>query len=96
MFINMAFHKIRACRKIIKQHCVCALKKAMYSEVKLVKNSDTIKLANFNTAESTILTDKYVTQIVKRRKCTRILTLTRLVQILAGNKVFISINKKFI
>ena len=64
----------------------------MYSEVKLVKNSDTIKLANFNTAEST----KYVTQIVKRRKCTRILTLTRLVQILAGNKVFISINKKFI
>ena len=68
----------------------------MYSEVKLVKNSDTIKLASFNTAESTILTDKYVTQIVKRRKCTRILTLTRLVQILAGNKVFISINKKFI
>ena len=28
-------------------------------DVRLVKNSDIIKLANFNTAESTILTDKY-------------------------------------
>ena len=29
-------------------------------EVKLVKNSDIIKLENFNTAENTILTNKYV------------------------------------
>ena len=29
-------------------------------DVKLVKNSDIIKLENFNTAESTILTNKYV------------------------------------
>ena len=29
-------------------------------DVKLVKNSDIIKLENFNTAESTILTSKYV------------------------------------
>ena len=28
-------------------------------EVKLVKNSDIIKLENFNAAESTILTNKY-------------------------------------
>ena len=29
-------------------------------DVKLVKNSDIIKLENFNAAESTILTNKYV------------------------------------
>ena len=29
-------------------------------DVKLVKNSDIIELENFNTAESTILTNKYV------------------------------------
>ena len=65
MSIHMLFYKILTCQKIIiKRYCVYGRVRKRKTintlDVKLVKNSDIIKLANFNTAESNILTDKYV------------------------------------
>ena len=50
--------------KKLPLNCMCVQVKKSKTinilEVKLVKNSDIIKLENFNTAENTILTNKYV------------------------------------
>ena len=64
MSIYMVFYKILTCQKIILNSTVCVHVKKCKTinilDVKLIKNSDIIKLANFNTAESTILADRYV------------------------------------
>ena len=58
------FTKFSLAKKSILNSIVCArVKKSKNINilyVKLVKNSDIIKLANFNTAKSTILADRYV------------------------------------
>ena len=45
--------------------------------LKIVQNNDTVKLALFSTVESNILTNKNVTQMVKRIKWTKKLKLSQ-------------------
>ena len=62
MSIYMVFYKILACQKILLNSIECVRVKTGKTinilDVKLVKNSDIIKSANFSSAESTILTHK--------------------------------------
>ena len=68
VYLN-GFYKILTLQKvIIKQYCLCELKKKQnnrYLDIKFVKHNDITKFVNFITAESNILTNKYVRQIVK-------------------------------
>ena len=62
MSIYIAFYKILAGKKLLLNTMCVRIKKSKtinILDVKLVKNSDIIKLETFNTAGSTILTNKY-------------------------------------
>ena len=65
MSIYMVFYKIKfllAKKILLNSMCVPVKKSKTINilDVKLVKHSNIIKLENFNTAEDTILTNKYV------------------------------------
>ena len=60
----MVFYKILTCQKSLWNGIVYMFVKNSkvinILDIKLVKNSNITKLANFNIAEGNILTDKYV------------------------------------